>query len=81
MDNDIIYVDKVGLPYLIMFHETYFEIIDSYYYNDGRHETINHAIEYLYKLRLNLKLSRESRTDGYQITYEFSVRENNNNTN
>ena len=44
MDNDIIYIDKVGFEDLITFHEASFEIIDGYYYNDGRNETINLVI-------------------------------------
>ena len=55
MDNEIIYIDKVGLEDLITFHEAEFEIIDGYYYNDGRNNTINHVIEYLYTLRIELK--------------------------
>ena len=49
----MISIDKVGLD-LIAFHDTQFEIIDGYYYNDGRNETINHVIEDLYNLRLEL---------------------------
>ena len=58
MDNQVIYVDKVGLEDLITFHEAEFEIIDGYYYNDGRNETINHVVEYLNTLRLKLKMMR-----------------------
>ena len=53
MDNGIIYFDKVGLEDSTTFHEAEFDIIDGYHYN-GRNETINHAIEYLYNLRLKL---------------------------
>ena len=45
MDNEIVYIDKVGLEDLITFHKAEFEIIDGYYYNDGRNETINYVIE------------------------------------
>ena len=55
MDNEIVYIDKVGLEDLITFHDAQFEIIEGYYYNDGRNETINHVIEYLYNLRLKFK--------------------------
>ena len=55
MDNEIIYIDKVGLEDLITFHEAEFEIIDGYYFNDGRTNKINHAIEDLYNLRIKLK--------------------------
>ena len=55
MDNGIIYIDKVGLEELIAYHETEFEIIDGYYYDQGRNNTINHVIGDLYNLRLKLK--------------------------
>ena len=50
MDNGIIYIDKVGLEELITYHEAEFEIIDGYYYGQGRNNTINHVIEDLYNL-------------------------------
>ena len=55
MEHDNVYIDKVGLEDLITFHDAQFEMIDCYYYNDGRNETINHVIGYLYNLRLELK--------------------------
>ena len=55
MDNGIMYIDKVGLEELITYHEAEFEIIDGYYYNEGRNNTINTVIEDLYDLRKNLK--------------------------
>ena len=56
MDNGIIYIDKVGLEELIIYHEAEFEIIGGYYYFDqGRNNIINHVFEDLYNLRLKLK--------------------------
>ena len=55
MDNGIIYTDKVGLEELVTYHEAGFEIIDGYYYDQGRNNTTNHVIEDLYNLRLKLK--------------------------
>ena len=55
MDNGIIYIDKVGLEDLMTFHEAGFEIIDGYYYDQGRNNKINHVIKDLYNLRLKLK--------------------------
>ena len=55
MSNEIIYVDKVGLEGLITFHEAEFEILDGYYFNEGRNNTINHFINSLYDKRLKLK--------------------------
>ena len=54
MDNEIVHIDKVGLDDLITFHEAEFELIDGYYYNAGRNDTINHVIEDLYNLRIQL---------------------------
>ena len=55
MDNGIIYIGKVGLEDIITYHEAGFEIIDGYYYDQGRNDTIKHVIEGLYNPRLKLK--------------------------
>ena len=55
MSNEIIYIDKVGLEDLITFHEAEFEILDGYYFNEGRNNTINKVIQSLYDKRLKLK--------------------------
>ena len=55
MENEIIYIDKVGLEELVKYHKAEFEIIDGYYYNEGRNDTINHVIEDLHNLRAKLK--------------------------
>ena len=54
MGNGIIYIDKIGLEELITHHEAEFEIIDGYYYNEGRHNKINQVINDLYDLRKKL---------------------------
>ena len=56
MSTEIIYIDKVGLEDLITFHDAEFEIIDGYYFNEGRNDTtINTVIQDLYDKRLKLK--------------------------
>ena len=55
IDNELFYIDKVGLEEIITHHEAEFEFIDGYYYDQGRNTTINHVVEYLYNLRLKLK--------------------------
>ena len=55
MENEIVYIDKVGLENTITYHEAGFEIIGGYYYDQWRNNTINHVIEDLYSLRLKLK--------------------------
>ena len=55
MDNGNIYICKVGLAEIITYHEAEFEIVDGYYYDPGRNNTINHVIGDLYNLRLKLQ--------------------------
>ena len=43
---------------MIEYHKAEFEIIGSYYYNEGRNNTINHVIKYLDDLRKKLKQER-----------------------
>ena len=58
IDNEISYIDKVGLEEIIEYHQAEFEIIDGYYYDQGRNNTINHVIADLYSLRIKLKRDR-----------------------
>ena len=55
MGKGISYIDKVGLEEMIEHHEAEAGIIDGYYYNEGRNNTINHVIKDLYDLRKKLK--------------------------
>ena len=52
---ELFYIDKVGLEEIITHHEAEFEVIDGYYYDQGRNNTIIHVIGDLYNLRLKLK--------------------------
>ena len=47
--------DKVGSEELTEYHKAEFGIIGGYCYNEGRNNTINHAIKDLYDLRNKLK--------------------------
>ena len=51
MDNEIVYVDKVGSEELIEYPKAEFGISDGYYFDTGRNNTINHVIQDLYDLR------------------------------
>ena len=55
MENETMYVDKVGLGDLITYHEAEFEVPDGYYSNSGRNNRINDAIKDLHDLRKKLK--------------------------
>ena len=60
MDNEIIYIDKVGLDELTEYHKAEFGIIDGYYYNEGRNNTISHVIKDVYELRQKFKQDKSS---------------------
>lgn len=55
MTNQIIYIDKTGLEDAINFQSIDFEVIDGYYFNNGRNQKINETIQHLYNLRKTLK--------------------------
>ena len=59
MSNEMIYIDNVGLKDLITFQEAEFEILDGYYFNEGRNDTISTVINMLYDKRLTLKNNRK----------------------
>ena len=59
-EHDNVYIDKIGLEDLITSHDAQIETIDGHYYNDGRNETINHVIEYVYNVRLKSKRNYEN---------------------
>ena len=54
MEHEIMYIGKVGLEEMIEYHIAEFEIIDGYYYGQGRNNQINHVIEDLYNPRKKL---------------------------
>ena len=53
MDNGIVYIEKVGLKEIITYRDAEIEIIDGYYYDQGRNITTNQVIEDLYTLKKN----------------------------
>ena len=55
MVNEIVYIDKTALEDAINFQLIDFEIIDGYYFDQGRNNKINETIRHLCDLRKNLK--------------------------
>ena len=55
MINEIVYVDKTALEDAINFQSIEFDILDGYYFNNGRNNKINETIQHLYNLRKTLK--------------------------
>ena len=51
MENDIIYIDRYGLEDAIRFQKVKYEILDGYYYNEGRQDNISNVIQHLFNTR------------------------------
>ena len=58
MVNEIVYIDKTALEDEINFKLIDFEIIDGYYFDQGRNDKINETIRHLYDLRKKLKTEK-----------------------
>jgi len=55
MVNRELYVDRVALEDLIEFQHVDFDIIEGYYYDEGRNDTLKSVIQYLFEQRLVAK--------------------------
>jgi hypothetical protein len=55
MENEICYVDKTTLQDWILFHKIEYDIIEGYYYNEGRNNKINSVIKDIYDERKKYK--------------------------
>ena len=56
--DEILYIDKTALEDAILFQDITFEIIDGYYFNEGRNDKIQIVISHLYSKRKKLKKKR-----------------------
>ena len=56
--GETVYIDKTGLEGLIEFHKADFEIIDGYYFDEGRNNKINTVIRHLYNTRVKFKIEK-----------------------
>jgi len=57
-ENNIMYVNKISLEDIIEFHGIMpndFEIIDGYYFNEGRNNKIGEVIQKIFNLRIDFK--------------------------
>lgn len=51
MEGEEVYIDKIGLEDAIKYQEIEFDIIQGYYFNEGRNNNIGEVIRYLYDER------------------------------
>jgi len=55
MNHSHVFVCKFDLEDLIKFHKIEFEVVDGYYYNEGRNTELRGVIETVFNERLKLK--------------------------
>lgn len=67
MIGEEIYVDKISLEDLIEFHKIKFDVIDGYYYNEGRNNTIKSVINHLFNTRLEMKKQKNQIQEVYKL--------------
>ena len=69
MEGEIVYIDKTGLEDLISFHKAEFEVIDGYYFDEGRNNKINTVIQHLYDTR-EVQRRKQPSTSRNQVVNE-----------
>ena len=67
MENHIMYVDKTTLEDLINFQGVEFEIIDGYYYDEGRNYKLKETTEHLFNERLKQKKDKNKIEKIYKL--------------
>lgn len=63
-----LYVCKIDLEDLIEFHDIEYEIIDGYYYDEGRNNKLGEVISFVFNERLKMK--RQIRTDNEVFDFD-----------
>ena len=61
--NEVIFIDKTSLEDAKKFQSIEFEIIDGYFFNEGRNDKINEVIKDLFDLRAKLKKENNPAND------------------
>ena len=67
-----IYVCKFQLEDLIEFQEIEFDIIDGYYYNEGRNNKLSEVIKFVFEERVKLKESKNPLQEIYKLIMNCS---------
>lgn len=74
-DNDLLgvhYVDKTGLEDLIKFQEIEFDVVDGYYFNEGRNPKIKETIRHLFEERVKMKKAKNPIQSTYKLLMNSS---------
>ena len=67
-----LFVCKFDLEDLIKFHKIEFEVIDGYYYNEGRNNELSSVIEMVFNERLQLKKVKNPLQEIYNLIMNSS---------
>jgi len=67
-----LYVCKFELEDLIKYHKIEFDIIDGYYYNEGRNRKLKETIDFVFNERLKLKKQKNSLEQIYKLIMNSS---------
>jgi hypothetical protein len=67
MEGKTMFVDKITLEDLIMFHHITFDVLRGYYYNEGRNYKLGEVIEYLFKERAKEKKNKNPIEGVYKL--------------
>ena len=68
--GETVFIDKTALEDAIEFQSIDFDVIDGYYFNEGRNDKVKEVIKHLYGLRRNLEKRKEPSTNRNGTYYE-----------
>jgi hypothetical protein len=72
MVGKFIYVCKIDLEDLIKYHKIEFDIIDGYYYNEGRNNKLKEVIDFVFNERLKMKKVKNPLEQIYKLIMNSS---------
>ena len=67
MEGEEIFIDKISLEDCIKFQKIEFEIIDGYYYDEGRNYEFGSLIEEIYETRKKYKKEKNAIQEVYKL--------------
>ena len=67
MEGKKIYIDKIALEELITYHKIEFEVLDGYYFDEGRNTKLGETIKYLFEERAREKKAGNPIQNTYKL--------------
>lgn len=72
MEGKTLFVDKIYLEDLIKYHKIQFDVLEGYYFDEGRNDTILRIIQYLFSERLRKKKEGNPIQEVYKLIMNSS---------